>query len=140
MKKVMLGLVMVVMLMSLVGCGETTKNEKENVTVENVTNSEVKEEVVNGLTGEKETVVQKEEVTTTIELYAQVVRVVERDGIDDVTVYFECTLNDEIFKFSQRYPKGTFAENDIIKFVMGTLDKVGTPDVSNIISWEIVEE
>lgn len=140
MKKMMLGLVVVVMMLAMVGCGETPKNEKENVTIENVTNTEVKEEVINGLTGEKETVVQEEEVATTIELYAQVVRVVERDGIDDATVYFECTLNDEIFKFTQRCPKGTFAENDVIKFVIGTLDKVGTPDVSNIISWENVKE
>lgn len=44
MKKVMLGLVMVVMLMSMVGCGETTKtleDKKEGFVPEQVTESEV---------------------------------------------------------------------------------------------------
>ena len=50
MKKVMLGLVMVMMLMSLVGCGETKKEGfvPEQVTESEVMTDDVKENIANG--------------------------------------------------------------------------------------------
>lgn len=53
MKKVMLGLVMVVMLMSLVGCGTKDSTEEKNPIVESEVETEVKEDIkIDGISGE----------------------------------------------------------------------------------------
>lgn len=135
MKKVMLGLVMVVMLMSLVGCGTATKNEESEVTTE-------MKEVVNGITGEKEFV--EDEVDTdekTMILFAKVVEI-EEGRFDDVKrVKFETSIENTVCTFSGEYPTDAFEMGNVVKFVVGVRNYGGPdlPDTNKIISYEIVE-
>lgn len=80
MKKVMLGLVMVMMLMSLVGCGETTKKENDKI-VENI----------DGITGE--VIYQDSETDGEIQIYALVNKVDE--------VYTELKATFGAYSFTQ---------------------------------------
>lgn len=141
MKKVLLGLAMAMLMLSMVGCSTEDKNNISS-TEQTTNSSEETKEVVNGLTGEKETIVEEEQIATTIELYAKVTQIVVRELVspDEATVHFEYMLNDEVYKFTQKYPVGTFVEGDVVKFTMGTLGRSGMPDIQNVISWEKVEE
>jgi ABC-type enterochelin transport system substrate-binding protein len=137
MKKMMLGLVVVVMMLAMVGCGGDTTNtetEKENVTVE----SEVTE-VVNGLTGEKETIVEKEPEVEIVTIFAEVKSLSLRDNDTNHQVKFEyLNKSGEVRGFGGCYPVGTFEVGDVVKFTFEKKD--GLVDYSNKLSWEIVEE
>lgn len=135
MKKMMLGLVMVVMMLAMVGCGENTiDTEKENVTVE----SEVTE-VINGLTGEKVTIVEEKPEVEIVTIFAEVTGLGLRDNDTNNQVKFEY-LNEsgEMQSFGGCYPVGTFEVGDVVKFTFEKKD--GLADYSNKLSWEIVEE
>lgn len=133
MKKVMLGLVMVVMLMSMVGCGTTEKNEESEVTTE-------MKEVVNGITGEKEPVKDTQVNEKTMMLYAEVIEISVGTTVDENTEYykFEFSMNDIVSTFGIEYPIDSFEVGDVVKFTMGVRNYGGPdlPDTNNIISWE----
>ena len=138
MRKVMLGLVMVMMLMSLVGCGKT----QEQINKSEV-NSEMKE-VINGITGEKETINENQTSNEkTMTIYAKVIEVSSGNSVDNSTnrVKFEFSINDTVLTLSDEYPIDTFAVNNVVKFVVGVRNYGGPdlPDTSKIFSWEIIE-
>lgn len=138
MKKVMLGLVMVVMLMSMVGCGETNNQINESEV-----NSEMKE-VINGITGEKETVDENQTPNEkTMTIYAKVIEVNNGSSVDNSTNYvnFEFSINDTIVTLGGEYPTDTFEVGNVVKFVVGVRNYGGPdlPDTNKIISYEIVE-
>ena len=136
MKKMMLGLVVVMMLMSMVGCGD--KNITNNNTVESEENSEMKE-VINGITGEKETIEDNTEKTMTI--FAEVIEILDGTTENVKRVRFESSIDGNVFTFSAEYPNDKFKMGDTVKFTVGVRNYGGPdlPDTNKIIAWEVVE-
>lgn len=137
MKKMMLGLVVVVMILAMVGCGKDTiktETEKENITTE----SEVAE-VIDGLTGEKVTIIEEKPEVEIVTIFAEVKSLSLRDNDTNHQVLFEYL--DEggwMHSFGGCYPVDTFEVGNVVKFTFEKKD--GLIDYSNKLSWEIVEK
>lgn len=136
MKKAMLGLVMVVMLMGLVGCG-TTNTEKSNK--ESEVNTEVKLDSNGNVIAPTE---DKEEdlVNETVVTYAEITKVYVGEPYNYITLTFYRENGSEGRVFDIPYEERF--ENCEGKFVKvtTTLDAWNSPDYQNIISIEIIEE
>ena len=156
MKKMMLGLVMVVMMFAMVGCGTEDKNDtppteqtnstedKNNTSsTEQITNSEEVKVVVDGLTGEKVTIVEEKTEVEEIPVVESVVIFAEAkevilDTVSDYVVFEYLKEDGKMCYFSNLYSVGTFKVGDVVKFTFEKKD--GLIDYSNPDSWEIVEE
>ena len=132
MRKTILGLVMVVMLMGLVGCGET--NEQSN---KNEINSETKETYIDGVTGERvEVEISNDEPYT---YYAEVKKVKVYDN-GTVLYQFEYKIDDMFGYSTYQTDKQEFEEGDVVKVTCGWNKTENKPSLQEIISVEIVEE
>lgn len=88
MKKAMLGLVMAVMLMGLVGCGETTSNEEKNSIVESEVETEVKVDVNGNIIEENSSSNNNSNDEQTVHTYYGEILSIHEDNIDVSTVTF----------------------------------------------------
>lgn len=150
MKKMMLGLVVVVMMLVMVGCGgnEVATNEDEKVVVDTTVESEVEteevKEVIDGLTGNVIEIEEEKPVEEkTMAVYTKVVRVSPSgDPLGQKeTVVFEFAIGDIVTTCDDKYPTGTFKVGDVVKITFGVRDLGGSdfPNTSKKIDWEIVE-
>lgn len=143
MKKIMLGLVMVMML-TMVGCGNATNNDNPNV--ESEVSTEVDKVVVNGNTGEQEIVQTETPQNEEITIFAQITRMTEKEILndknefvrfDDVVFFAYKNSSDEVVEFCQIGNYEGLAVGDVVKFVF--VGQNGSTDYHEIISWEKVE-
>jgi hypothetical protein len=141
MKKIMFGLVMVMML-TMVGCGNGNATNNENPSVDNEVNTEVGDVVVNGNTGEKEEV--KEEENGVFTIFAEVKGIPfstkDENGevISEFVTFQFVNENDTVCKFGLDFPTDTFEVGEIVKFEM-SVEKFSDYSLDTIISWEKVE-
>ena len=139
----MFGLVMVMML-TMVGCGNATNNDNPNV--ESEVSTEMDKVVVNGNTGEQEIVQTETPQNEEITIFAQVTRMTKKEifddknvsiGFDDVVFFAYKNSSDEIVEFCQTGNYEGLAVDDVVKFVF--VGQNGYTDYHEIVSWEKVE-
>lgn len=124
MKKVMLGLVMVMMLMSLVGCGETNSKNSDNYYVDSNTGNKVEVEV---------------STEKTYEFYVSVkdVKVYENGK---VLYQLEYKIDDKVGYTVYETDEVKFEKGDVVKVTCGWNTTENKPSFQDIVSIEKVNE
>lgn len=139
MKKIMLGLVMVMML-TMVGCGNgnATNNPSD-------TNSD--KVVVDGNTGDKVVIQTETHTTKEITIFAEVTEISEKTifndnneaiGVEDVVVFTYINDYDEVCGFGKVGDYHELSVGSVVKFVF-LAGEHNTIDYENHLTWEIVE-